>query len=78
MLMIEEVHMNRAGNPELTSARKLMLLNTNHMFQWKEKVLFVKISQAMSRTTRPNIGLCLLILMHIHTDSNYEHKLNNS
>ena len=35
------------------------------MFQWKEDVLlFVKILQAISRTTRPNIGLYVLLLMH--------------
>ncbi len=34
------------------------------MFQWKENVLFMKISQAISRTTGPNIGLFVFILMH--------------
>ena len=30
----------------------------------KKKILFMKLAQAISRTTRPNMGLFVLILMH--------------
>ncbi len=35
------------------------------MFQWKEDVFVMEISQAISRTTWPNIGLFVFILMHL-------------
>ncbi len=39
-------------------------LLVNYTFQWKENTLLMKISQAISRTTGPNICLFALILMH--------------
>ena len=39
-------------------------LHTNYMFQWKEDILLIKIPQAISRTTGPNIDLFGFILMH--------------
>ena len=37
---------------------------SNYAFQWKEDVLHMKIPQAISRTTGPNTGLFVLILMY--------------
>ncbi len=45
------------------------------MFQWKEDVLFMKISQVISRTAGPNIGLFGLILMRFQADSKCEHNI---
>ncbi len=42
-----------------------MLNHTHCRFQWKNGALFMKITQAISRTTRPNIGLFVLILIYI-------------
>ena len=39
----------------------LNTLHTNYIFQWKDDVLFIKISNAISRTTGPNIGLFVFI-----------------
>ena len=39
-------------------------LHANYMYQRNEDALFMKIQQAISRTTSPNIGLFVLILMH--------------
>ncbi len=45
------------------SVWKINTLYTHYIFQWID-VLFMKISQAISRTTGPNIGLFVFILMH--------------
>ena len=36
----------------------------NYVFRWNEDPVLTKISQAISRTTGPNIGMFVLILMH--------------
>ena len=36
----------------------LAMLFMKNLFQWKEEFLFMKISQAISRTTRPNRVIC--------------------
>ena len=45
------------------------------MFQWKEDVLFGKMLQAISRTTGPNIGLFVFILMHFPIKSSSGEKV---
>ena len=53
--------------------------STTYVFQWKEDGLFMKIPQTISRTTGPNIGLFILMLMHfLYADSKYGHNIGNS
>ncbi len=40
----------------------IFFLNVNYMFRWKQIVLRMKILQAISRTTGPNIAMFVLIL----------------
>ncbi len=41
----------------------LILILKMYTFQWRENAFFVKFPQTISRTTAPNIGLFVLILM---------------
>ncbi len=42
----------------------LITIYTNYIFWWRDDVLLMKNSQAISRIAVPNMGLFVLILMH--------------